>query len=67
MTVHVEEMVSEVTVVQGDLPLTEAQLEKVVDAVIARLEQRKRDRALARTATQLRPSSLPPSPGGEVG
>lgn len=64
MTVHVEEMVSEVTVVQGDLPLTEAQLEKVADFVIARLEQRTRDRAQARTATELRPTSAPPAPGG---
>lgn len=63
MTVHVEEMVSEVTVVQGDLPLTEAQLEKVAEFVIARLEQRKRDRALSRTATQLRPTAAPPPPG----
>ncbi len=63
MTVHVEEMVSEVTVVQGDLPLTEAQLEKIAEFVIARLEQRKRDRARSRTATQLRSTAAPPPPG----
>ena len=66
MTVHVEEMVSEVTVVRGDLPFTEAQLDEVVDVVIARLEQRKRDRQQARAATQLRPGSTPLSPGERV-
>ena len=63
MAVHIEEMVSEVTVVDGDLPLTRAQLEKIADFVIARIEQRKRDRDQARAATKLRPMSEPPPPG----
>jgi hypothetical protein len=59
MAVHVEEMVSEVTVVGGELPLTEAQLERIADFVMARIDQRERDRAMARAATQLRPMSVP--------
>ena len=63
MSVHVEEMVTEVTVVDGELPLTQAQLEKVADFVIACLERRERDAQRSREATSLRPTSEPPTPG----
>jgi hypothetical protein len=63
VTVHIEEMVTEVTVVDGELPLTQAQLEKIADFVIARLEQRRRDAARSREATALRPMSEPPPLG----
>jgi len=66
VTVHIEEMVSEVTVVDGDLPLTHAQLEKIADFVIARIDQRKRDREQGKAATRLRPMSEPPAPGTGV-
>jgi hypothetical protein len=66
VTVHVEEMVTEVTVVEGELPLTQAQLEKIADFVIARFEHRKRDVVLSRQATALRPMSEPRAPGVEV-
>lgn len=66
MPVHVEEMVTEVTVVDGDLPLTKAQLDKIADYVIACLEQRKKDRAMGQAATALRPMSEPPPPGSGV-
>ncbi len=62
MTVHVEDMLSEVTVIDGDLPLTEAQLEKIADFVMARIEQKQRQRAQARAATQLRPTAEPSRP-----
>ena len=67
MAVHVEEMVTEVTVVDAELPLTRQQLDKIADYVIASLEQRDRDRAMGRAATALRPTSQPqPSGAGEV-
>jgi hypothetical protein len=59
MAVHVEELVSEVTVVGGDLPLTPAQLEHIVELVVARIDQRERERCAARAATRLRPSAEP--------
>ena len=66
MTVHIQEMVSEVTVVDGDLPLTEAQVERIADFVIARLDRRNRDRNRAAAATELRPMSEPPAAGTGV-
>lgn len=59
MAVHVEEIVSEVTVVGGDLPLTEAQMERIAEFVIARIDRRAHQRAAARAATRLRPGSGP--------
>lgn len=59
MAVHVEELVSEVTVVGGDVPLAPAQLERIVECVLARLDQRERDRGAARDATRLRPTAEP--------
>ena len=63
MTVHVEELVSEVTAVGETLPLTDAQVERIAEVVMARLEQRDRDRCKARAATQLRPMAEPPRAG----
>jgi hypothetical protein len=62
MPVHVEEMTSEVTVVAGDLPLTEAQTEKLVKLVLRRLEQKQREAGRVREATQLRRGVTPPEP-----
>ena len=59
MPVHVGEMSSEVSVADGELPLSPAQLEQVVAAVTRRLEQRDRDRRDARDATSLRPQAAP--------
>lgn len=59
MPVHVEEIVSDVTVTGGDLPLTEAQLERIAEFVIARIDRRERERAAARAATRLRSTSEP--------
>jgi hypothetical protein len=59
MAVHVEELVSEVTVVGGDLPLSPVQLERIAELVLARLDQRERDRCAARAATRLRPTAEP--------
>jgi hypothetical protein len=67
MTLHVEEMISEVTVVGGDVPLTEEQIGHIADVVIARMEHLKRDRRRARVATELRPMSEPPPSGTGVG
>lgn len=64
MPVHIEEMVSEVSVVAGDLPLTEAQIEKLVQIIVKRLADRHMDASRAKEATKLRrQSSSPFEPG----
>lgn len=59
MSVQVGEFTSEVTVTEGELPLTEAQLEKLVNIVLARLQRHKRNERAIREATTLRPQSAP--------
>jgi hypothetical protein len=61
MPVHVGEFTSEVAVTEGELPLTEAQLEKLVSIVLARLQRHKRNEQAIREATTLRPQSAPTS------
>ncbi len=64
MPVHVEQLTSEVVVLDGDLPLSEEQLEKVADFVIRKLDQRTMDGRLAQEATSVRPMAEP-KPHGE--
>ncbi len=65
MPVHVEEMASEVTVVAGDLPLTEAQIEKLVQIVLKRLTDKHLDSGRVKAATKLRRQSTSPFESGE--
>ena len=60
MPVHVEEMTSEVTVFEGDLPLSEAQMEKLVQLVLLRLEEKQREARQIHEATALRRGAAPP-------
>ena len=57
MPVHVEQMTSEVTVLDGDLPLTEAQIEKLAQRVLKCLEDKQRDTKLTRGATAIKPQA----------
>jgi hypothetical protein len=66
MPVHVEEVTSEVTVADGQLPLSDAQLERLVALVASRLEQRRRAASQTRDATALRHGAEPPSGIGGV-
>jgi hypothetical protein len=65
MPVHVEEVTSEVAVADGQLPLSDAQLERLVALVARRLEQRRRAAQQTRDATALRRGVDPPSGIGE--
>lgn len=60
MPFHIEQVTSEVTVLDGDLPLTEAQLEKLVRLIIRRLDDKTRNAALSHEATAIRRNALPP-------
>jgi hypothetical protein len=58
MPIHVEEMQTEVTVFDGDLPLSAAQLERLVELIAARLAERERGRGKDRRIP--RRSIIPP-------
>lgn len=64
MALHVEDLVSEVAVFDGDLPLSEAQTEKLVRLVLARLAEKDRDARRTREATSLRATATPPLRSG---
>jgi hypothetical protein len=68
MTVHVEKMSSEMTVVDGDLPLTEAQINRLVAIVLRRLAEQERNKRYRREATIPRPSAISfgPTDNGEA-
>jgi hypothetical protein len=59
MPVHIDEMQTEVTVFDGDLPLSPPQIEKLVKIVLQRLEEKQRNAASNRQATEIRDSTIP--------
>jgi hypothetical protein len=65
MPVHVEEMTSEVAVLDGDLPLSERQMETLAALVLQRLEEKQRAQRQRCEATALRREARPPLPGEE--
>ena len=65
MPMHIEKMTSDVSVQDGDLPLTPAQIEKLVALVISKLEDRAREAQRARAATKLTRQASQPLEAGE--
>lgn len=61
MPVHVGEMTSELGILDGDLPLSEGQIEKLVDIVVDRLDRRQRESQSISEATELRSRATPPT------
>lgn len=61
MPVYVQRATSEVTVVDGDLPMSDGQLQKLVDLVIRRIEQRQQEAEYHRAAVTIRNSAQPQS------
>jgi hypothetical protein len=59
MAVHVEEMSAQVTVLDGDLPLTEAQLDRIAALVVVRLQELERGRKEEREDRMLTGSAAP--------
>ncbi len=59
MPVHVEDMTSRVGIVDGELPLSEIQVEKLVQIILRRVEQQQRESDGAREATTVRPQAAP--------
>jgi hypothetical protein len=58
--IHIEELTSNVTVLDGDVPLSGAQLEKLVQLVLRRLEEKHREAGRIREATALHQMAAPP-------
>ena len=67
MPVQIDELTSEVTVMDGEMPLSPAQVEKLIKLVMARLEERKRREKQRREATTLRPDSTRSPEAGACG
>ncbi len=65
MPVHIEEMTSEVAVAEGEMPLSEAQLDKLVARVLQRLGEKQREARQVRESTELRRGATPPLPIGD--
>lgn len=65
MPIYVETLSSDVTVVEGELPLSEAQLERLARLVLRRLEEQQRAAQKVYQATRLRERAAPPTPIGE--
>lgn len=63
MPIEVGTFSTEVTVADGDLPLSPAQVDRLVQAVLRRLEEKERADHLRKEATAIR-SGATPRPGG---
>jgi hypothetical protein len=64
MPVHIEELTSDVTVVEGEMPLSPAQIEKLVKLVCSRIADKEKDAMRTRGAAKVkRQSSAPFEPG----
>jgi hypothetical protein len=62
MPVHIDEMNSETTVFDGELPLSPAQLERLIQIVLQRLDQREQGKRQHLEATRLRSQAAPRMP-----
>lgn len=59
MPIDVGTFSTEVSVADGDLPLSAAQVERLIQAVLRRLEQQQRDQSRRQEATAIRPQAAP--------
>ena len=66
MPVHIGELNTKVTVVDGDLPLTPRQIDALVAIVVARIDELKRAAAERRNDQSIRSSVIPRPPGARL-
>ncbi len=59
MPIYIEEISSEVTVIEGELSLTTEQMEKLTARILERLEQQQYEREQTYKAIRLRPQFAP--------
>lgn len=60
MPIHIEDMTSEITVVDGDVPLSPRQLEALTTQVAARVRQQQQEAERQRDSMMIRRSVVPP-------
>jgi hypothetical protein len=65
MPVHIEEMSTEVTALDGELPLTERQIERLVQIILKRLEAKQREARQTQEAVSLKRGAAPRARVGE--
>jgi hypothetical protein len=67
MPFNIEQITNQVSVVDSEMPFSEAQLERLVELVVKRLQERRRDNRWRREATTLRHEAMPETPddGGD--
>jgi hypothetical protein len=65
MPLHIERLTSEVTLQDGELSLTPAQVERLAALVINKLEERAREASRIQAATKLKRQASPPLEAGE--
>jgi hypothetical protein len=59
MPIHIDEVTTEVTVLDGELPLTDAQVERLVTLILGRLEQQRRATQVRLAEQGIRDSVIP--------
>lgn len=62
MPIHIKTVTTDITVVDGELTLSERQLERLAEAVMQRIDAKHSAQRKTREATELRRSAAPPSP-----
>lgn len=60
MPVHIQKMTSDVTAVEGELPLSQKQIEMLVNVILERLETVDRETKIDIEATTIRSQAAPP-------
>jgi hypothetical protein len=58
--VNIDEMTSDVAVYEGELPLNQKQIDRLVALVLQHLERKQREEQSSREATRLRRQAAPP-------
>lgn len=59
MPIHVEQMNTDVSVVEGELPLGPAQLEKLVELVMNRIEEKQRGEEQLKASVKVQRGATP--------
>ena len=59
MSIYIQNMTDAVTVVDGDLPLNQQQIDRLVTLILQRLEEKERQEKMRLEATCIRSQALP--------
>jgi hypothetical protein len=63
MPIHIDQVVTDIALFDGELPLSDAQIERIVALVAARLEAGRRDERERRAATSITRTGVLPEDG----